>query len=325
MDYLADLLAGRVPQLPASLAQGARLSLLGEGLLAIEPAAPAFDVLISSGIHGNETAPVELMAKLLQALLDGQLLAQARLLFAFGNPEAMRRNERYLDDDLNRLFGKPASVTGQGPAACRARELEGVCRDFFAGSADRWKLHYDLHTAIRGSRIEKFAIYPYPHEQAFDATEIARLGACGIEAVLLQSAASPTFSYYTRRHCSAHGFTLELGKARPFGQNACVNLDRLEAELRRLIQGQRLDHCGGNGQPALFKVAREVVKHSDAFALHLEDAVENFTELAPGYVLAEDGDYRFVVEEQGARIVFPNRKVKNGLRAGLLVVPAGLP
>jgi succinylglutamate desuccinylase len=30
------------------------------------------------------------------------------------------------------------------------------------------------------------------------------------------------------------------------------------------------------------------------------------------------------VEEQGARIIFPNPRVKNGLRAGILVVPTEL-
>jgi succinylglutamate desuccinylase len=30
------------------------------------------------------------------------------------------------------------------------------------------------------------------------------------------------------------------------------------------------------------------------------------------------------VEEEGARIVFPNPKVKNGLRAGLIVVPVAV-
>ncbi|RMS31783.1 Succinylglutamate desuccinylase [Pseudomonas coronafaciens pv. garcae] len=51
--------------------------------------------------------------------------------------------------------------------------------------------------------------------------------------------------------------------------------------------------------------------------------MENFTELEKGYVLAEDvSDSRWVVEEEGARIIFPNPKVKNGLRAGILIVPA---
>ncbi|QNM98619.1 succinylglutamate desuccinylase [Chitinimonas koreensis] len=322
-NYLEHLLAdlGGDDPWPRALADGSRVTVHGEGLIAIEPVEPAFDLFISSGIHGNETAPIELAAHLLQDVLEGRLRAGARLLFGFGNPAAIRSNARYHDDDLNRLFGKPAEQTGDGPAARRARQLEAAAVAFFAAAGERWKLHYDLHTAIRGSKIEQFAIYPFPHEAGFDAGEIGRLAACGISAVLLQSKPSPTFSYFTRRHCGAHGFTLELGKARPFGHNAEVKLDLLEAELRRLIAGERLDHAGRAGDATLFRVAREVIKHSDAFVLNLDDAVENFTELAQGYVLAEDGEQRFVVEEQGARIVFPNAKVKNGLRAGLVVVP----
>ncbi|MOA09433.1 Succinylglutamate desuccinylase [compost metagenome] len=74
----------------------------------------------------------------------------------------------------------------------------------------------------------------------------------------------------------------------------------------------------------LFSVAREVIKHSDSFQLNLPADIENFSELDVGYVLAEDiANTRWVIEEQGARIIFPNPKVKNGLRAGILIVPTG--
>ncbi len=194
---------------------------------------------------------------------------------------------------------------------------------FGAPGATRFKLHYDLHTAIRGSRIEKFAIYPYPHEAGFDGEEIKRLGACGISAVLLQAKPSPTFSYFTRRHCGSHGFTVELGKARPFGQNQSVNLDLLESSLRRLLAGDT-GLPADTAMPALYRVARELIKHSEQFRLNLAADVENFSSLPLGMVLAEDGEQRFVVEDEGALIVFPNAKVKPGLRAGLLVVPASL-
>ena len=75
----------------------------------------------------------------------------------------------------------------------------------------------------------------------------------------------------------------------------------------------------------LFSVAREVIKHSDAFILHLPADVENFCELPKGYLLAQDtGKTRWVIEEEGARIIFPNPKVKNGLRAGMIIEPATL-
>lgn len=82
-----------------------------------------------------------------------------------------------------------------------------------------------------------------------------------------------------------------------------------------------------SGEPTLdglqlFSVSREVIKHSDSFQLHLPEDIENFTELEPGYLLAEDiADSRWIVEEKGARIIFPNPKVKNGLRAAILIVP----
>ena len=53
-----------------------------------------------------------------------------------------------------------------------------------------------------------------------------------------------------------------------------------------------------------------------------EAFTENFSPLAKGYLLAEDvAKTRWVIEEEGARIIFPNPKVKNGLRAGILIVP----
>lgn len=317
--YLADLLASRPSDLPAVLPGGARLTALAEGVLLVEPAAPVLDLFLSCGIHGNETAPVELVGRVLDSLLKGELTAKARLMIAFGNPGALRSGDRYLDDDLNRLFGKSVDLTGTGPAALRARELERLTADFFAASGHRSKIHYDLHTAIRGSAIEKFAIYPYPHEAPFDLVEVARLAACGIEAVLVQTKPSPTFSYFSRRYGGAHGFTLELGKARPFGDNREIDLSALEAELRRLVAGDMRRHQVA--PPRLFTVAREIIKTSEAFKLHLADSVENFTLLEQGTLIAEDGDQQWIVTEAEARIVFPNPKVKPGLRAGLLVVP----
>ena len=120
----------------------------------------------------------------------------------------------------------------------------------------------------------------------------------------------------------AEAFTLELGKARPFGQNQQVNLSPLKAALEHLIRGTEPlvgDQIDGL---KLFSVAREIIKHSDAFRLNLPADIENFTKLDKGFVLAEDlADSRWVVEEEGARIIFPNPKVKNGLRAGILIVP----
>ncbi|MCY1544901.1 Succinylglutamate desuccinylase [compost metagenome] len=102
-----------------------------------------------------------------------------------------------------------------------------------------------------------------------------------------------------------------------------VNLDLLEQRLHGIIEGREPEQDGtGLDGLQLFAVAREIIKHSDSFQLHLPADIENFSELPVGYLLAEDvAGTRWVVEEEGARIIFPNPKVKNGLRAGILIVP----
>lgn len=319
-------LAGHEPAAKIQLTpEGTRLRWLAEGALEVTPPAArdsGLDLLLSAGIHGNETAPIELLDRLLRGIARNELRPAARILFLLGNPEAMRRGERYVEQDINRLFNGRHEQSS-GFEAIRACDLEHLAATFFGKDNGRTRLHYDLHTAIRGSKIEQFALYPWHEGRTHSRRELERLRAAGIEAVLLQNKGSITFSSYTYAQLGAEAFTLELGKARAFGQNQLVNLDRLENTLQALIEGREPEtRTQGLDGLQLFAVAREIIKHSDSFQLHLPVDIENFSELEPGYLLAEDiADTRWVVEEQGARIIFPNPKVKNGLRAGILIVP----
>ncbi len=318
-------LAGREPAEKTQLTvEGVRMRWLSEGALEVRPPEArdnGMDLLLSAGIHGNETAPIELLDRLLHDIARGELKPRARILFLFGNPEAMRLGERYIEQDVNRLFNGRHELTS-GSEALRACELERLAASFFS-VPDRSRLHYDLHTAIRGSKIEQFALYPWKEGRQHSRQELVRLRAAGMEAVLLQNKPSIVFSSYTYDKLGAESFTLELGKARPFGQNEGVNVERLEIRLKQIIEGSEPSFSDeGLDGLQLFSVAREIIKHSDTFHLHLPADVENFSELEVGYLLAEDiAQTRWIVEEEGARIIFPNPKVKNGLRAGILIVP----
>jgi len=147
-----------------------------------------------------------------------------------------------------------------------------------------------------------------------------------MEAVLLQNKPSIVFSSFTYDKLGAESFTLELGKARPFGHNDGVNVDRLETRLKQIIEGKEPELADDSLDGLqLFSVAREIIRHSDSLRLNLPADVDNFSELEVGYLLAEDiAQTRWIIEEEGARIIFPNPKVKNGLRAGILIVPTEL-
>lgn len=303
--------------------EGVRLRWLGEGALEVRPPEArdnGMDLLLSAGIHGNETAPIELLDALLHGIARGDIKPRARVLLLFGNPQAIRRGERFVEQDINRLFNGRHELSS-GFEALRAAELEQFARVFFS-QPGRTRLHYDLHTAIRGSKIEQFALYPFKEGRPHSRRELARLRAAGMEAVLLQSKPSITFSAFTYEQLEAEAFTLELGKARPFGQNQQVNLDLLLVRIRQLIEGNEPETSQQLDGLQLFSVSREIIKHSDSFHLNLPADIENFSELSKGYLLAEDlAETRWIVEEEGARIIFPNPRVRNGLRAGILVVP----
>lgn len=87
-------LAGREPAEKTQLTvDGVRMRWLSEGRWKCAPEARdnGLDLLLSAGIHGNETAPIELLDRLLHDIARGDLKPRARILFLFGNPEAMRR------------------------------------------------------------------------------------------------------------------------------------------------------------------------------------------------------------------------------------------
>lgn len=323
MDFLAETLRGQrhLPG-PLPLPDGSRVEYVAEGVVRITPGSPDAKTpwrLISAGVHGNETAPVELLDFIIRDVLAGRLVVRSHVMLQLANPAALRSGVRYLDYDMNRLFGGAHRRHADTQEALRAAELETLAAEFFA-PANTDRLHLDLHTAIRGSVFERFAISPWQDGNRPAAEQLSWLAGAGIEAVLLHSAPSPTYSYYTRQQCGATAFTLELGKARPFGHNDLTRFQGIDKALRRLLEGET---PGGDAPPPpLFKARYDIIKHSDAFRLHLAESVDNFTPLADGQLIAEDGEHRYVASGGNERILFPNPNVQAGLRAGIVIHPA---
>ncbi|MGL6046206.1 MAG: succinylglutamate desuccinylase, partial [Vogesella sp.] len=202
--------------------------------------------------------------------------------------------------------------------------LEQLAVAFFH-QATAAKRHYDLHTAIRGSVFERFAIYPYLHERPHNREQLMWLAQADIGTVLLHSKPAATFSYFTSQHCQADALTLELGKARPFGQNDLSRFSGIDQALRQLVSGQQpATPAYDASKVQLFRASYDLIKHSGDFVLHLADDVENFTALPDGMLIAEDGAIRHMAKGGHERILFPNPRVSIGLRAGIVIAPSTL-
>ncbi|MFL9893869.1 succinylglutamate desuccinylase [Paraburkholderia sp. RL17-383-BIF-A] len=324
-DFLAYTLAGTRPaeqEAQGTCAGGVRWSWLDDGVLLMEPAAReegTRSVLVSAGVHGDETAPIELLAFLVRDIARGTAALTCRLLVILGNVDAMREACRYRDDDLNRLFSGRHLQVPHSYEAPRAAALEQAATQFFAAAPSdpgaRW--HIDMHTAIRASAFEQFALLPHTGKP-FSRAMFAWLGEARISAVLLHTTKGNTYSHFTAQACGAQACTLELGKVRPFGQNDLTRFAGADHAVRHLVAGMRGEVRAD--MPRAFTVIDQITKQSDAFELLVAADVANFTPFAKDTVLARDGEYRYVVRHDEERLVFPNATVKPGLRAGLMVV-----
>jgi len=271
-------------------------------------------LLISVGVHGDETAPIEIMAQLMHELSHHPADLGVDLMLVIGNIDAIAQAKRFIDVDLNRLFTPGRNVFNQTSEAQRADRLMVAAEGFFAGHADCW--HLDLHTAIRASHYPTFAIVPGSGHDGF----LAWLGAAGIEAAVLNPEASVTFSAYTCMHLGALSCTAELGRIGVMGNNDLSQFDATRSALAALLRADTIEVSGA--KPLLFKVCQELIKHSEAFQLTFDGNTQNFTRFEPHAVIATDGDVTYTVGDKAEYVLFPNQNVRVGLRAGLMVVLA---
>jgi succinylglutamate desuccinylase len=320
---------GRDNQLSFSV-KDAKVSLLDTGILLIEPEnsiKPSKSIVISSGIHGNETAPIEIVQQLISDILSQKTQVKHRTLLIMGNPVAMNIAKRFETENLNRLFcGKHRNIV-----ACyekfRAERIENYVSDFFNAetSINVTNYHYDLHTAIRNSKHEKFAIYPYQGDKPWDKEQLSFMAACGVNTILFGHSPTGTFSYYSSAEFKAHAFTVELGKVRPFGENNMANFQAMTDKLTALVSNQDLLLTSfDNKDFNLFTALGDITKVSDNFTLFIDDDASNFTDYPVDTLLSSDTGEEYRTTQEGESIVFPNTNVGNGQRAVLMVVPTTL-
>ena len=277
-------------------------------------------LLLSVGVHGDETAPIEMLAQLLTELALAPAALAVDLMVVVGNLDAIAQGRRFLDGDLNRMFGNrlQRGALQASAEAARADLIMRATAAFFAPpGGEKW--HLDLHTAIRPSLYPTFAIVPDVIADSAKRALVTWLGGAGVGAVILNSKLAPTYSAYSASQFGATSCTAELGQIGALGKNDLSAFAVTQAALDTLLRsGQTL--AFRRSPPHVFRVAQELVKQSDDFSMAFDQTTQNFTPMEPGAVIARDGDTVLRVGPATEYVVFPNPAVRVGQRAGLMVV-----
>ena len=282
LDWSLD---GQLPDKKQGVFPSGRYHLYAPGVLELTPntaSHAAHACIFSAAIHGNETAPVELIGEWLSRLEAGSAILGAPVLVILGNLPALKAQQRFITTNLNRLFKRELHTEGEEPE--RARILMAAVDDFYDRHSGLPKLHYDLHTAIRDSRYPRFVVEPFA-DSSTDAEQWDWLAAAGMQAGLHQ------------------------------------HLKPMGALLTALSEGHSPAHQPAS-QMQFFKVQHELIRHSDDFQLCFAEDTANFNRFEPGTLLAQDGEAgEFRVGDTPLHVVFPNANVEVGARAALLVAP----
>lgn len=285
-----------------------------EGVYAIrgKGASGAIPLILSAGVHGDETAPVQVLESLQQQLLQRAVIPRRPLLLIIANQPALLNGKRFMQVNMNRLFGAP--VRPPGYETKRVLALEGYCRDFADLYGVGW--HLDLHSTIKPSRHEHFALMPACNRH-YDDAWAPLLAHRGFTALVRQNTPAFTFSNFTCTKLGFESFTLECGAVR--GSSASVP-SVLRPLLMALLEEDPFA-APGDAQLARFEVAIDLVKRSAAFRFLVDEQCDNFTTFPRDTALAQDSDVVVSAPCDDCALLFANSEVPVGDRAGLVLRP----
>lgn len=315
LDLTNDMPAGE-----AVVASGTRFKLHKRGVLEVIPAhldTNSKHVVISCGIHGDETAPMELIDKIIDDIETGFQPLKERLLFIIAYPEATNAHTRCIETNLNRLFdNKPHAPSKELPIAEQLKESVSA---FYIGTEERQRWHFDLHCAIRPSKHYSFAVSPKTRHPVRSRALMTFVCSAHLEALLFSNAPSSTFSWFSADMFAAQALTVELGSVARIGDNDLRKIVAFDLALRDLISASEAEHLPR--KPIMYRVSRTIVRIHEDFGFLFDDNVENFTSFKHGEVFGHDGDKPLMAKNEEEAIVFPNHDVEIGQRAALMICP----
>ncbi len=329
-DFLKATLACDKPLLAAqwSLPSGTKVAWIAQGILQIVPpkvSPKSKDIVLSSGIHGNETAAIEVVDEIARQILLGHWQPKHRLLLIIAHPKAIEANTREVEENLNRLFGEEQDETTLEQEL--ANRLQWAVRYFFfqsdVSSLQQW--HLDLHCSIRKATKPFFALSPWSNTPSRGQMLFAFFQQAKFDAVLLSHQKSTSFVSFSANEFGAQSATLELGAVAPFGENDWEKLGGVFNALKTLVcELSPKWQWQGSTDLTTYRVSRTIKKESPAFVLNFPDDVPNFTPFKQQALIAKDGEVEYRAEVDGEAVLFPNPQVKVGQRACLLIRPTSL-
>lgn len=246
-------------------------------------------------IHGNEVVGLPVLNSILRDLADGRIQTPHEVYFGLGNVPAALANQRFIEKDLNRCFGRTEQTTAEDR---RAREIEATL-------LDRVDYLIDLHQTVHAV-LSPFFIFQYSSAACFSHLSLMNPGLTTIlQFIAIGDSQNLSTDEYLRSR-GRFGVALELGQKGYtdemflLGRSVCVDF------LSRLSFKRRFDSPVQSVlSPAQFRFFEITgVFRSKCNGSELYPHWQNFTRFESGQALGETEGEPFHAEESGF-VLFP--------------------
>lgn len=261
-------------------------------------------VIVMGSVHGNERIGAEILKKLKKILTKENIKGEIHLIL--GNPQAYKRNKRFIDEDLNRLFGenhhKLYKSANPNYEQNRAMAIGDIIKDT--------DFLLDIHSTIKPS-------VPFLYMEN-DAKHRNLAPIFGTKFVVMQNKkfrpqelTSSTDSFVDNH--GGIGITYESGWYKDFS-----GLDTVFGNVLKFLNAVgSIDMAGRtahrkSAKTKYLEVYDKIIPQKNMFTFSKD--YENFDFVKAGSSLAKDGD-TIVKVKMDSYIIFPKKEPKKGITA----------
>ncbi|MBT6179501.1 MAG: hypothetical protein HOI23_19825 [Deltaproteobacteria bacterium] len=247
--------------------------------------------------HGNETGSLPGFVQMAQALANGEFEYGGRVTLMLGNIEACKKDQRFLEADLNRVFLEEAPESLEKKRAFEMMEVLNQADVFI-----------DFHQTIEPSE-KPFYIFPF-HESGY---QWAKLLGGGTSLITRDSrhafSAGCVCADEFARNRGIPGITLEMGQkgiTEIAKELTWQTMERALNALNAVAAGQSIKAQLESSNPPEFEFIE--IQYAESFSgpgSQLEPGLLNFTWVEKSQVIGKHDDGSDMVVPQAGYLVFP--------------------
>lgn len=249
--------------------------------------------IILAGIHGNEKRSIEALMEILSTELA---LEKGRLFIGYGNPEAIQKNVRFTEVNLNRMFRKDITINEKNSYEYRRAQ-------FLKTYLDKSDVLLDMHVSATKNSVPFVICEP-------NAQDIVKYFPVGISVSGFDILEPGGTDYYMN----------SLGKIGICAECGFLDDPKSKDKAIEIIKAF-LVACGHiEGSPSVFK-QREVkmcsLYRTKTDSFKLSKNFGDFEKVVIGQTIGFDGDTE-IKADTGGVILFARNRSKIGDEAFLL-------